>query len=60
MSQIKSLLKETKENIMELCEMVEQMGGSEYGERGMYGDREGYGERDAWRIERERRGGRRY
>lgn len=61
MTRVKALLKETKENLEELCEMVDEMGGS-YGERGMYGDRDdNYGERDAWRIERERRGGgRRY
>lgn len=60
MAHVKKLLKETKENLEELCEMVDDMGGS-YGERGMYGDRDNdYGERDAWRIERERRGGRRY
>ena len=53
MARVKSLLKETKENLEELCEMVDEMGGS-YGERDMYDDR------DAWRIERERRGGRRY
>lgn len=59
MTRVKALLKETKENIMELCEMVEEMGGS-YGERdNSYGERDNYGERDAWRIERERRGGRR-
>ena len=57
MTRVKSLLKETKENLEELCEMVDEMGGS-YGERDMYGDRD---DRDAWRIERERRGGgRRY
>lgn len=64
MSRVKSLLKETKENLEELCEMVSEMDGASYGERGggagMYGDRDDYGERDAWRIERERRGGRRY
>ena len=53
MARVKSLLKETKENLEELCEMVDEMGGS-YGERDMYDDR------DAGRIERERRGGRRY
>lgn len=53
MTRVKALLKETKENLEELCEMVEEMGGS-YGERDM-------DDRDAWRIERERRGGgRRY
>lgn len=52
MTRVKSLLKETKENLEELCEMVDEMGGS-YGERDM-------DDRDAWRIERERRGGRRY
>ena len=57
MTRVKALLKETKENLEELCEMVEEMGGS-YGERDMYDDRDA---RDAWRIERERRGGgRRY
>lgn len=59
MGRVKSLLKETKENLEEICEMVSEMDGA-YGERGMYGDRDNYGERDAWRIERERRGGRRY
>lgn len=54
MTHIKSLLKETKENLMELCEMVESMDSPTYGERG------DYGERDAWRIERERRGRRMY
>ena len=53
MTRVKALLKETKENLEELCEMVDEMGGS-YGERDMYDDR------DAWRTERERRGGRRY
>ena len=57
MTRVKALLKETKENLEELCEMVEEMGGS-YGERDMHDDRD---DRDAWRIERERRGGgRRY
>ena len=57
MTRVKALLKETKENLEELCEMVEEMGGSD-GERNMYDDRD---DRDAWRIERERRGGgRRY
>lgn len=57
MTRVKALLKETKENLEELCEMVEEMGGS-YGERDMYDGRD---DRDAWRIERERRGGgRRY
>ena len=57
MTRVKALLKETKENLEELCEMVDEMGGS-YGERDMSDDRD---DRDAWRIERERRGGgRRY
>lgn len=57
MTRVKALLKETKENLEELCEMVDEMGGS-YRERDMYDDRD---DRDAWRIERERRGGgRRY
>lgn len=57
MTRVKALLKETKENLEELCEMVDEMGSS-YGERDMYDDRD---DRDAWRIERERRGGgRRY
>lgn len=60
MGRVKTLLKETKQNLEELCEMIDGMDGSSYGERGMYGDRDDYGERDAWRIERERRGGRRY
>lgn len=66
MSQVKMLLKETKSNLEELCEMVEEMDATSYGERGMYGNRDpygerdmDYGERDAWRIERERRGRRR-
>ena len=56
MARVKSLLKETKENLEELCEMVDELGGP-YGERDMYGDRD---DRDAWRIERARRGGSRY
>lgn len=69
-SQLKALLKETKANLEEICEMIDEMdgGSGQYGERrGMYGQRGGmYGQRDAWRIEREdddyneRRGGRRY
>lgn len=58
MNHVKTLLKETKSNLEELCEMIDEMNVGSYGERGMYGDRDdmSYGERDAWRIERERRG----
>lgn len=36
MGKIKELLAETKENLETLCEMVEEMEGDDYGERGGY------------------------
>ena len=51
-NEMKHLLKEIKEGIMELCEMMEE---PEYGERRSYGERG-----DAWRVEREEYGERRY
>lgn len=43
MGKVKELLAETKENLEMLCEMVEEMEGDDYGERGgQYGQRGGY------------------
>lgn len=43
MGKIKELLAETKENLEMLCEMVEEMEGDDYGERGGYVNRRGDG-----------------
>lgn len=40
---VKELLAETKENLEMLCEMVEEMEGDDYGERGGYVNRRGDG-----------------
>lgn len=53
MERAKNLLHEMKENMEELCEMLEDVNEHSYGER------DGYGEREQYRMERERRG-RRY
>ena len=39
MGKIRELLAETKENLEMLCEMVEEMEGDDYGERGGYVNR---------------------
>ena len=43
MGKVKELLAETKENLEMLCEMVEEMEGDDYGERGGYVNRGGDG-----------------
>jgi len=43
MGKVKELLAETKENLEMLCEMVEEMEGDDYGERGGYVNRRGDG-----------------
>ena len=43
MGKIKELLAETKENLEMLCEIVEEMEGDDYGERGGYVNRRGDG-----------------
>ena len=43
MGKIRELLAETKENLEMLCEMVEEMEGDDYGERGGYVNRGGDG-----------------
>ena len=43
MGKIRELLAETKENLEMLCEMVEEMEGDDYGERGGYVNRRGDG-----------------
>lgn len=45
-SRLMHLVKEAKESLEEICELVEEMDGSEYGERESYGSRGGsYGMR---------------
>lgn len=41
MGKVRELLAETKENLEMLCEMVEEMEGDDYGERGGYVNRRG-------------------
>ena len=41
MGKVKELLAETKENLEMLCELVEEMEGDDYGERGGYVNRRG-------------------
>lgn len=43
MGKVKELLAETKENLEMLCEMVEEMEGDDYSERGGYVNRRGDG-----------------
>lgn len=43
MGKVRELLAETKENLEMLCEMVEEMEGDDYGERGGYVNRRGDG-----------------
>ena len=43
MGKVKELLAETKENLEVLCEMVEEMEGDDYDERGGYVNRRGDG-----------------
>lgn len=43
MGKVRELLAETKENLELLCEMVEEMEGDDYGERGGYVNRRGDG-----------------
>ena len=43
MGKVKELLAEAKENLEMLCEMVEEMEGDDYGERGGYVNRRGDG-----------------
>lgn len=43
MGKVRELLAETKENLEMLCEMVEEMEGDDYGERGGYVNRGGDG-----------------
>ena len=43
MGKVKEILAETKENLEMLCEMVEEMEGDDYGERGGYVNRRGDG-----------------
>lgn len=43
MGKVKELLAETKENLEVLCEMVEELEGDDYGERGGYVNRRGDG-----------------
>ncbi len=43
MGKVKELLAETKENLEILCEMVEEMEGDDYGQRGGYVNRGGDG-----------------
>ena len=43
MGKVRELLAETKENLEMLCEMVEEMVGDDYGERGGYVNRRGDG-----------------
>lgn len=50
-SSLKRLLHDTKENIEEICEMIEEMDGDEsYGERGMEYRKRGMGMRRGYRI----------
>lgn len=43
MGKVKELLAETKENLEMLCEIVEELEGDDYGERGGYVNRRGDG-----------------
>ncbi len=43
MGKVRELLAETKENLEMLCEIVEEMEGDDYGERGGYVNRRGDG-----------------